>query len=247
MRSRIAVELDARRIRIALLGVVAFFISTSLVAQLLFNTETWVFSEGLQDRVLNVDAEDNMPTWFSSSMVFVIAILSFARSQRETGRARRVWQLLAFTAAVVAFDEVTTYHERVGARIRDQFDTEGLLHHVWVVPAAIAFGLVGLYCLGTVRRIAAPHRNRIVLGASLMAAGAMGMEVLAGAFSDDQDSVPYTLCVHAEEGLEMLGAVILLTALIEYAGRPAARRDEDVTEAAIERSDLESSGAGPSV
>ena len=59
------------------------------------------------------------------------------------------WRMLAVGFVYISIDEAVGLHELLG----ELFDTEGVLHFGWVIPAAAVVLGVGLAFLGFLRRL----------------------------------------------------------------------------------------------
>ena len=135
-------------------------------------------------RLLWVDQEGNLPTWFSSAILLLGAILAIiiARSTRGEGRPHVGWHLLAGLLLMLAIDEVAGIHEILAryARRADGFGffPENGLTFGWVLlampPVTVACWLAARFF----RTLPGPGRNRLGAGLAIFLAGALGVEAL---------------------------------------------------------------------
>ncbi len=174
-------------------------------------------------RLLWVDQEGNLPTWFSSAILLLGAILAIiiARSTRGEGRPHVGWHLLAGLLLMLAIDEVAGIHE-ISARYAARADGFGLfpengLTFGWVLlampPVTVACWLAARFF----RTLPGPVRNRLGAGLAIFLAGALGVEALTGQIVGLQPRTwLYLVFSTVEEGAEMTGVVVFLDGLLVH-------------------------------
>lgn len=167
----------------------------------------------------DVNSERNVPTAWSVALLLGCAAvaLSLTRRGRE---GRSGWLLVAAVAGALALDEALSVHERwddVGAAVVGE-----ALHFAWVVPGVALAAVVGLGVLAALRRQPAEVRRRLAAAGAVYLGGAVVLESVSGlvlrAYGDRELYVAVTA---AEEGLEMAGAALLLSALLAVRARRA--------------------------
>ena len=175
----------------------------------------------------NVDAEGNVPAHFSALMLLTASILAglIARQVRRTEAPfYGHWVGLCLIFAVLAADELNSFHERLVHPFRELLDADGLLYFTWVVPG-MAF--VGLFALAYTRFLwHLPRRWKALFTVSgvTFVAGALGVELIGGWYMSGYDRAVfvdfvafiYALITTLEESLEMVGAATFLYALLDY-------------------------------
>ena len=177
---------------------------------------------GVLESFFDLDREQNLPTWWSSAKLLATGlILGAAFLLRLDADGTRAWLLAA--AALIALglslDETALLHERLGAVALPHDRREGTLFAqggAWMmllVPAAIV-GPAILWRLGLRDYFRAAPRAalRMGLGLSLFVAGAAGVELLRGA---SVGAWWHPFQVLLEEGLEFLGATLLLWGVLD--------------------------------
>ena len=93
-----------------------------------------------------VDREYNIPTLFSTLILFftsiLLGIITLLEKKRENIDVR-YWAVLAFGFLYMAADESIQIHEKFGIPLRKFLDNKhyGIFHHFWVIPG-IAIVLV---------------------------------------------------------------------------------------------------------
>ncbi|GIG02731.1 hypothetical protein [Catellatospora citrea] len=175
-----------------------------------------------------VDKEQNLPTWFSSGLLFLAALLLWqlgGADRASGGRFHRHWRVLAAVFTGLSLDEFSQFHE-LGAQA-DVLDAGRASYLSWLVLAA---PLVLVLALSYLRLLLAlPPRVRwLMLGAAaLFLGGAAGIEVL-GAYTGRENigftpgwaSMRYVLAASAEELCEMLGVVLFIYAAALHLQHP---------------------------
>lgn len=186
--------------------------------------------------LLDVDQEDNLPSWFSTALLLGTAgVLWHAgvRYARSRLRYARHWKLLAVIFAFLSLDEAAQIHE-AGNAVGDGVSAAAAVPRSWVLVAApfvIVFALAYLrFLLHLPRRV-----GWLVAAAGVgFVGGAIGMELLGalvGVPDDGTTSLGYLLAVAVEESLEMVSVAVFLYAVTLHLERfvpqpsrvPAAR------------------------
>jgi len=87
-----------------------------------------------------------------------------------------------------------------------------------VIPGAALVALFGIALLRFFRHLPRPTRRRLLAAGILFLSGAIGLELVGGAYSavHAELNMSYVLIATAEETLEMVGAAVLLYGLLAY-------------------------------
>ena len=170
---------------------------------------------------LNVNGEQNLPTFYSSLMLLVAALLCglIARSHSESDHTNvRHWTALSVAFVLVSLDEFASIHEQAGVRLREQLGiTGGPLFYAWVIPGAALVALFGIALLRFLRSLPRTTRRRLLAAGVLFLSGAIGLEMVGGAYAAVHgDHSMSVLIATVEETLEMVGTAVLLYALLAY-------------------------------
>jgi hypothetical protein len=193
-----------------------FLILGLLVIVLLFAVAHFVglavAGERIRD-VVNLNAENNPSTWFSSALHLINAfLLGVIALVAERNRWR--WALLAVLVLGVSMDETAQLHERLSEFLHVALSTSGPLRFAWVIPAA---GLVIVVAaLSTRMLMRVPGGGLVLAGVAVFLIGAMGLEMIEADRSDaigHVDTVMLVLC-GVEELLEMIGAILAMAGLM---------------------------------
>jgi len=171
-----------------------------------------------------VDFESNVPTWYSSLALAVAGGLAGLIAAAAISRRQRFgwhWASLAALLAGLSLDEIAMIHEMPIDALRDSMQAGGVLYYTWVIPGAILVVLVGLAFLPFWLHLPGRTRLLIFLSAGLFVGGAIGVEMLSGAWADryGEENLMYSLIITVEETCEMLGVVVLIGALLDYVHR----------------------------
>ena len=172
---------------------------------------------------LSLSYEGNLPTWYSSGLLWTAALGLVACGCSDAGRDRRWWWGLAGVFLLLSLDESIELHEQLGGA-----PLEGPLYFSWVVPGAV---LTGLFCaayLGFWWRLPRPTRRAFAWAFVIYVGGALGMELPLGAWFEvhGDENLGYALLDFVEESLEILGLSVFLAAIAEHlrASNPAPVR-----------------------
>ena len=202
-------------------------------------------------RLSYADAEGNAWSWFSALVLAALAagLAGRAISARVTpGLGARYWVLAAF-ALFLSLDEGAQVHEflnQVGIRVTDRLGP----FNAWLVPGIAVFAVAGAFLLWLARGVEPALRRRLVVAGLVFVAGAVGMEALGTGWALSSDlpnpwlTGRYHLLVAVEEGLEMLGALIALHAVV--ARTRVEVPDDDPTGSRAPEGAGEPSPTGPS-
>lgn len=177
---------------------------------------------------LDVDAEISIPTWFASSLILLNSLLLAVMTRLEFhvgGRLRWHWLALTLIFAGLSLDETAALHNALSAVLARTLDTSGAFHFAWVIPALIACPLGLLAFIPWIADFEGRERYLLLGAAATFLAGAVGLEMLAGAHVQvfGQQTLTYRLLANVEEALEVAGMLMFLAALLAYMRRRAPR------------------------
>ncbi len=174
-------------------------------------------------RLVHVDFEANVPTFYSVGLLLtaaLICVLNRWASSKDQGRAASGWMALSVLFALLAADEFMSLHETLNtpaSALLKHFEIETLTFP-WLYIAVPALVPVAFYFLTFLQTLEADTRRRIVLSAVIYLSGALLFESLSGVA---QSAVGYqhmayqTLC-HLEELLEMFGVILFVGATLRH-------------------------------
>lgn len=179
--------------------------------------------DGVAVRLFYVDTELNVPTFFAVALLLTASVLLgiIAANRRRTGFDDWVkWAVLCGGFFVMALDEGAAVHERLIRPVRALLGEGpyGLLYYAWVVPAILLVVALGLYFMRFLSRLPAYTRAQFLIAATLFLGGAIGVELAGGAWAEERGTgnIGYGLIVNVEEGLELIGTIVFINALLIY-------------------------------
>lgn len=175
-------------------------------------------------RLFYLDAEGNIPTFFSALLLLLAALLlaSIAALKHAVQAPyRRHWAILAFLFLLMAVDEAAGLHEMLnglgrwlmGRRITHFF------HYGWVMFGLVMVLVVALSFLKFFLHLPPSTQLQFFTAAAALVGGAIGVEIAEGYYAASrggENSFRFSLFVTLEEGLEMTGVIIFINALLAY-------------------------------
>ena len=170
----------------------------------------------------DLDAERSVPTWYSSLLMVLCSMLLLYISRIKLTRGERNalrWLVLAAIFLALSVDEAVSFHEWLSARLTATFHPSGVFYFAWVAPALVLVALGAVAYLPLVLEFTGARRALLVASAAAYLAGAVGLEMVAGAHVEafGIDSLYYRGLATAEEFLEMVGLIAFLGVLLAFA------------------------------
>ncbi len=163
------------------------------------------WSWAIEDR-FNLDQEANVPTWFAIALLFSVSITALlihfvGRRKRNTTSWWSFWLVFSAVFLFLSLDEASRVHEGI----------DNVFHVKWIyvyLPFAALFFIVSTYFLIVI------NKNKtltywILGGLIVYALGGLLCETISFYFYSGEAEVVF------EEGLEMLGTIMVLTGCIQ--------------------------------
>jgi len=163
------------------------------------------WSWAIEDR-FNLDQEANVPTWFAITLLFSVSITALliyfvGRRKRNTTSWWLFWLVFSAVFLFLSLDEASRVHEGI----------DNVFHVKWIyvyLPFAALFFIFSSYFLIVI------NENRtltywILGGLIVYALGGLLCETISFYFYSGEAEVVF------EEGLEMLGTIMVLTGCIQ--------------------------------
>ena len=176
---------------------------------------------GALARAIDFRVERNLPTVFGSALLLLASLLLARVASRRllaAGHARRdigYWVVLAAGFAYLAVDEVARLHDRLLPPLVDGMPIPDALRDEWVIPALAMVVLVGAAFGPFLRRLPTTTRVLFALAGLVYVGGAIGGEFVGALVYEFAGSGALSgSTVLAEEGLELLGIVLFIHALL---------------------------------
>ena len=187
----------------------------------------WLTGTSAKIWVLDLDFEESFYTWFSTVMLSAAAFMCFFLSLKDHGQTKNVktqWRILGSLFFLLSADEMLSFHERISGMLSTSFTTSGMFEFAWVIPALVIIPIFFFLFLPFIRHLHTHVSYTIIIAGSIFVFGAVGMEMIAGIFiseNNSQDDVftspMYRFLVNIEEGLEVLGVIVFIKALLMQA------------------------------
>lgn len=209
------VKPDARKLAFAL------FVSSGLVCVAGLLVELARYRGGLDPEAwlrsaLSLSYEGNLPTWYSSGLLWTAALGLGLCGARADGREQTRWKVLAALFMLMSLDEAISLHEHLGGA-----ELHGVLYFSWVVPGALLTAILVATYLSFWLHLPRPTRRGFALAFALYVGGALGMELPLGAWFEvhGDENLGYALLDAVEESLEICGLSVFLVAIVRHLGR----------------------------
>ncbi len=170
--------------------------------------------------LFRLDFERNVPTFFAMLLLLSCGLLTTLRARVSAAVCKaQMWYWLGLTSAFtfVALDEVFEWHEQLVVPVRQGLGTSGFLHFAWVIPYGFAVLVLGLLYLRFLLRLERTLRRRLFTAAGVFLGGAVGMEMIGGAYLDGDETrrnFTYGIITTIEETLEMVGSLWAIRAFV---------------------------------
>lgn len=203
-----------------LLHIITSYRTHSLGVQSIIKLGSFDFDFGYW---FNIDTERRFGALFSTLLILFASGTMLAASVRSVPKKVMVigWLFLSGVLLFMACDEFFMIHERVGEFFgaKDHFGTA-------VIPGWVkAMGVIVLIlCLPMGLfwwKLPTYLKIRTAIAAGVFLSGAIGVEILSMTHADGSGihNFGYTLLAALEEGMEMLGMIIAVDAMLLYHNR----------------------------
>ena len=164
--------------------------------------------------LFDVDEEESIPTWFSSSMLLITSLNLFliahvARLEKE--RDAPYWWGLGAGFLFMSVDEIAGFHETLNS----------VTEFSWALPGLIVAAIIGGAYLGFLTRLPGAFAVKFMVAGSVFVGGAVGVELATEPYlyNDALDTLAYNLWTPVEEGMEMGSVIFFLSTLFDYLRR----------------------------
>ncbi len=171
--------------------------------------------------MFDLNAEQTVPVWFQSGMLAFAGVLAalVASDKKRVGAAfSKRWRGLSVVFLAMSLDELVSLHELAGDMLAMKFNFYGRYNSPWLifaVPFVIFFAFVYLKFF-----FALPprDRSRFLAAAAVYLGGVILVEAAGGAWTSahGEQNMVFAALSSAEELFEMLGQMLLVTALLQY-------------------------------
>ena len=224
MHTSAKLEVNPVRLLKLLLGTGFVLAVVSLFVQLVFYQGPEFRGINSLVEFTNVDGENSVPSWYSSTQLFVCSGVLFAIAGLERRASRphaRSWWGLAVIFLLLAIDETVQFHELVSDILEETFNLSGFFYFTWVIPAAVFVLVLAAVYLRFFLGLPARTRYLMFAAAGLFLSGALGVESVTARYVEANGfaNLTYAALSTGEEFLEMVGASLFLYALVAFLNR----------------------------
>jgi hypothetical protein len=176
----------------------------------------------LVTRMIDLDTEANLPTWFSGCLHAIAAYFAYQVSIiAGSHRGRRLWQVVSLVFVLMSCDEVAQIHESVGVYFVNHHSSMARLKiSPWLVvlgvPLLAGFAILARKVSLYIKR----PKTRFYFGIGLLCliGGAFILEsTLRLQFFQSLGKIRWIWLLEKdlEEGLEMVGVILMIRGLLD--------------------------------
>lgn len=222
MNDRFEAHVSPLRVALFLTALTVLLLIAHLAAEAVRTT----VGQDLPDRatgIWNLDEENNIPTWFASMLLALAGFsLIFVGLMKYQARDRHFWQwfAIALIPLFLSLDDMAQLHEALSRPLSDEYGLGGPLYWAWVVAALPLVLVLTVLFLPFLRRLPARTALLLLAGAGMTFSGGVVLEMFEGWMVDahGQGGAVLFSMVTIQEVTEMIGSIIALYAVIDYAG-----------------------------
>jgi len=169
-------------------------------------------------KLFNLDAENTVPAWFSTCILWSCGVGLFAIGSMEKKSIHRFWFLIGSSIIYVSLDENIGLHEHAIKVVnalaeRNNIELPDFLAFSWVIPAGMCLLVLALVLIPFFTKLESQMRILLFIAAFVYLLGAVGLEMVGAYAWINLYKNWYLLASTTEEILEMSGAIILLHAV----------------------------------
>lgn len=176
------------------------------------------FIHGLGPK-FDLDAENSVPSWFSSALLLLSALLLSAMAVSQGGfrtMAGRFHGVLAMIFVLLSLDEAASFHEALSKPLREAMRLDGIFYYAWVVPGSLFVLAIAVWSVRALQNLPRQVRLGYLLAGGVYCSGALGLEFVESWYhwTRGQRDVWFACMAVIEESLEMIGVILFLRALL---------------------------------
>lgn len=218
-----SIRVSKSRIILILGSVALVLFLLSVVGQLLLRPTQPAHVQGIIT-MFNSAAEGNMPTYYSSMLLLIAALLLFVVTIMERATKSKYvpnWAFLTVGFIYLSMDEMLVLHESISLFIRavTDYSGEGVLKSPWVILGTITVAVIFLMFIKFITHLDRKTRYLFLIAGALYVSGAIGFEIIENLYADAHgQELIYSMLQNLEEGMEMAGIIVFISALLGYIG-----------------------------
>jgi len=217
------IKLDSKYILRVLFILFAFLLLANILGiihKLSFPSDSQNYIVKSIINLIDFDDEKNLPTLYSTALLFSISILLWLISLKEKKANNKYisWLLLSIVFFYLTLDEILSFHEHLVVPFRNTFDATGMFYFAWVIPYGVAVLIGFLISFKFLLRLPKRIYKLFILAGIVYLFGAIGMEMIGGSIAESKgmENIIFYLVYTIEESLEMLGLIIFIYSLLNY-------------------------------
>jgi hypothetical protein len=194
---------------------------TALGFEALSQLTSRAFSNKVVETV-NVNFEQNLPTWFSASVLLLNSVLLAAISSMKRAVGDKYvlhWRGLAVIFLILSMDEIVGVHNKSAKLLPSVLHTGGIFYYAWVIPGSVFVFFFLLAYLRFFRALPTRAKWLFFAAGGLYVRGVLGLEMFLGYLVSTEDGraqLLFRVQETVEEFLEMTGAIVFFYALTGY-------------------------------
>ena len=203
--------------------IASVFLVLTAAAHLIVGSETSSLMGFRQ--LVGVDAEGNLPTWFSAALLHFAGVLAWSISLKDSAANRRSWQAIAILLLLMGIDEIASLHNAPSRIVGEFFGIRsGIMMNAWVIPAGILCLVVAISFVQFLRRQPLWLAGGLIAAAGLFVFGALVLEMASTYVEyqtagydydgDEHYSLRFELIAVGEELFEYAGVILTITLLL---------------------------------
>jgi hypothetical protein len=216
--------LNPRKVALVLSVLALYFAAQSLIVEYLMEN---MLNEDTHSDIIHVvdlfsvNVEESIPTWYAATLLFGAAVLLAFIATAKAGikdHFAAQWAGLAVIFVYLSIDEGAAVHEVAADVLQTQLTLTGFLYFGWQIVAVPLLILFALFYRRFLFHLPPRTRNLFILAAVIYVGGALVVEGISANqwYLDGGPTFEYLAIATVEEFSEMLGAVILIYALLSY-------------------------------
>ena len=172
--------------------------------------------------MFDLDSEFNFPTYYPAMSLFfcsIILLLIGVVKKNVKDKFYLHWIILSIIFMILSLDENCRLHEQSIRPLRNFFNSSGIFHFAWIIPAILLLFILFFSYLKFLKNLPTKTRILFLFSGSIFITGAIGGELVGGYYLSlfhQVDNFVYKLIANFEEIFEMIGILSFVYALLDY-------------------------------
>ena len=171
--------------------------------------------------MFDVDKESNIPTYLQGIFMLFCSLLLFTIAKYKSITEEvfiKHWYFLAAMFTYLSIDELVGIHELLILPLRTATDAKGIFYFSWLIAFIPIVLMIGGSYIRFLLHLNSKTRNLFIIAASFFLGGAIGMEMIGGAYLSEfgEKNYVYSIITLIEESFETIGITIFIFTLLDY-------------------------------